>query len=410
MGKKKGKKRSNNNNSNKPKKPMATLPPPSTPGTASFNQGIAEDAASIPLPASYSQDSLGDQRSNDMVAELLTSSSDLLVSASVESGQPSPVKTPQSQQQGQSLLPEDLISTAMNAAAYIAPAMTQSTTDDEDIHEVTTEVASNVLDETFYTTAMGESDDSDDITDDDDKLQGDLIQLEDDSPSISPALERETSSVTTPVATAMSPSRKSRNRPGNSFWTEAMAAQDTPKVTSRGIVDPSDKLDDVGTMKEISAQVTPKVAAKKSIVAKASPAPYDEVSTTTPEKTEGTNEMFTPKKNYDGKEPDVSIHVYDGAKSLWAWGKSNVPLAGFFMGFTETVASSIVTAATGTNLRDMDEKIIRPHLTGFDTDVLNPAIHASVDAILDDKEPQNPVQKFVFAPLRSPVRALCNSK
>jgi hypothetical protein len=61
-------------------------------------------------------------------------------------------------------------------------------------------------------------------------------------------------------------------------------------------------------------------------------------------------------------------------------------------------------------LRDMDEKIIRPHLTGFDTDVLNPAIHASVDAILDDKEPQNPVQKFVFAPLRSPVRALCNSK
>jgi hypothetical protein len=189
-----------------------------------------------------------------------------------------------------------------------------------------------------------------------------------------------------------------------------MAAQDTPKVTSRGIVDPSDKLDDVGTMKEISAQVTPKVAAKKSIVAKASPTPYDEVSTTTPEKTEGTNEMFTPKKNYDGKEPDVSIHVYDGAKGLWAWGKSNVPLAGFFMGFTETVASSIVTAATGTNLRDMDEKIIRPHLTGFDTDVLNPAIHASVDAILDDKEPQNPVQKFVFAPLRSPVRALCNSK
>ena len=48
-----------------------------------------------------------------------------------------------------------------------------------------------------------------------------------------------------------------------------------------------------------------------------------------------------------------------------------------------TSASSIVTAATGTNLRDMDEKVFQPHLAGFDHDVLNPAIHATVDAIFD---------------------------
>ncbi|KAL3926409.1 MAG: hypothetical protein SGARI_005619, partial [Bacillariaceae sp.] len=184
----------------------------------------------------------------------------------------------------------------------------------------------------------------------------------------------------------------------------AMATNDTPKISTRSTTN-SQKLDEVATMKEISDHVvTPKVAPAKTITAK-SPAPYDEVSSSTPEKTEGT----PPKKKYEGKEPDVCLQVYGGAKGVWAWSKSHVPLAGFVLGVTETITSSIVTAATGTNLRDMDEKFLKPHLVGFDTDVLNPAIHGVVDTILDDKEPQNPVQKFVFQPLRPPVRALCNS-
>ena len=180
----------------------------------------------------------------------------------------------------------------------------------------------------------------------------------------------------------------------------------TPKISSRGIAGSknNEKLDEVATMKEISAQATPKVAPAKTSIK--SPAPYDEVSTSTPEKTEGT----PPKPKYEGKEPDVCIQVYDGAKGAWAWSKSHLPLADFVLGVTETITSSIVTAATGTNLRDMDEKVFQPHLAGFDQDVLNPAIHATIDAILDETEPRNPVQKFVFSLLRPPVRALCNSQ
>ncbi|KAL3905531.1 MAG: hypothetical protein SGARI_004415, partial [Bacillariaceae sp.] len=289
-----------------------------------------------------------------------------------------------------SLLPEDLVSSAMNVG------------DDDDAHN-----------ETFYTTAEGDGEDSgDDIADHDEKSEDTnlMIQL-DDSPA-SPSF-KSASAVDEKKPTSGSASRKPRQSPGSSFWTEAMASQETPKMAPKNIVNYKDspKLDAVATMTEISAQVTPKVSSKGLI--KASPAPYDEVSTSTPEKTEANKEETkTPRKeekSFAREEPDIALHIYGGVKGAWAWSKSHIPLADMFMGVTETVASTITKATTGNSLKDIDAKIITPRLTGFDDDMLNPVIHATVDAILDDKEPQNPLQKLVFAPLRHPVRALIKS-
>mmetsp|Transcript_1393 Transcript_1393/g.2226 ORF Transcript_1393/g.2226 Transcript_1393/m.2226 type:complete len:400 (+) Transcript_1393:97-1296(+) len=169
-------------------------------------------------------------------------------------------------------------------------------------------------------------------------------------------------------------------------------------------------------------------------------APYDEVSATTPEKTKETSpstfaddkETLEQKKDSKEKaneEPDVAIHLYEGVKGAWAWGKTHVPLAPLWMGMTESVANAVVQAVVGDDLNEVDKKIIQPHLAGFDSGVLNPAIHATVDAIMEGEEKQvtpsagatshedgaeaphhqNLLQQLLFPLLRPPLRFLINS-
>jgi len=101
---------------------------------------------------------------------------------------------------------------------------------------------------------------------------------------------------------------------------------------------------------------------------------------------EEEDEYYNPKMttittatNADVSHVDPASHVYEGAKGVWAWGKS-VPVFSPFFGITEAVAGKVVGVA-GTSLPDIDGKI-KPHLAGLDEKFLNPAIGVTVAAIL----------------------------
>jgi hypothetical protein len=79
------------------------------------------------------------------------------------------------------------------------------------------------------------------------------------------------------------------------------------------------------------------------------------------------------------KNLDPAMHVYDGAKGVWAWGKG-LPIVSPFLGITEAVAGKVV-GVVGTSLPDIDGKI-KPKLADLDGKLLNPAISAVVGVIL----------------------------
>jgi hypothetical protein len=161
--------------------------------------------------------------------------------------------------------------------------------------------------------------------------------------------------------------------------------------------------------------------------------PYDEISDT-PEKT--NQSPSNVKENDTSKdatrsdrpgEPDVASHLYEGAKGAWAWSKCHIPLASLWMGLTESFANSVIQTSLGRNLNEVDQTIIKPHIAGFDSDLLNPAIHAVVEAIMKegdrndvsssgpsshktkDSHPYNFLRQFIFALLRPPVHFLIKS-
>ncbi|KAG7369879.1 hypothetical protein IV203_027625 [Nitzschia inconspicua] len=140
-------------------------------------------------------------------------------------------------------------------------------------------------------------------------------------------------------------------------------------------------------------------------------APYDEVSPSTTDKTKVT--FALPEKESNAKtcdEPDLVTHMYEGVKGAWTWSKSHIPLANIWMGLTESIANSVLEVATGNNLHKMDEKVIQPHLSGLDTNLLNPAIHALVEAVMNsDSKDKNPLRSILFAILRPPVYFLVHA-
>jgi hypothetical protein len=153
---------------------------------------------------------------------------------------------------------------------------------------------------------------------------------------------------------------------------------------------------------------------------------FDDVSSLTTQKNEETvseqelvhvsktvegdeQELVNVSKTVEGdEEPDVASNLYEGAKGVWIWGKLNVPFADVLMGFAESVANSVLEVTTGNNLHKVDEKVIKPHLTVFDAAILNPALRAMVDSILESEQSkeQNPFHSFLLAILRPPVRFL----
>jgi hypothetical protein len=70
---------------------------------------------------------------------------------------------------------------------------------------------------------------------------------------------------------------------------------------------------------------------------------------------------------------DTLDHVYEGAKSCWAFGK-NVAIVKPFLGIAETLAVKVIQVTTGVeSLNDVD-KNLKPHVSGIDKDLLDPAI------------------------------------
>jgi len=90
-----------------------------------------------------------------------------------------------------------------------------------------------------------------------------------------------------------------------------------------------------------------------------------ETTTTTTEKQESSSSV--PKY-------DVAEHVYEKVKEVWSWGKS-VKAVASVLDAAEDVATKLVTAATGMkDLETVDTTVLKPHLAGLDSHLLNPAI------------------------------------
>lgn len=73
--------------------------------------------------------------------------------------------------------------------------------------------------------------------------------------------------------------------------------------------------------------------------------------------------------------PNVTQHVYDGAKGVWAWGKG-VGVISPFMGIAEAVVDKAVHVA-GTNFEEIDGTL-KKELGGLDEKFVNPAVEALV--------------------------------
>jgi hypothetical protein len=235
--------------------------------------------------------------------------------------------------------------------------------------------------------------------------------------------EEEEAPVETPASiVGQTRSTASRSLPDPVFTEDLpVPVATTPIAMSQPRTSPVSTLQELDDSSKEAAQATaanasPSNSSKASVPEEDTPvdksalaAPYDEVSPSSPEKTKVT---FTlpekdTKTSEGDDEPDLVSNMYNGVKGAWMWSKSHVPLANLWMGLTESVANSVLEVATGNNLHAMDEKIIQPHITGFDSKILNPAIHALVDAILRDegKDP-NPLQSILLSILRPPVRFL----
>lgn len=74
---------------------------------------------------------------------------------------------------------------------------------------------------------------------------------------------------------------------------------------------------------------------------------------------------------------DTLDHVYEGAKSAWAFGK-NIGIVKPFLGMAETVAVKVIQITTGVESLDALDKNLKPHVTGLDKDLLDPAILAVI--------------------------------
>jgi len=101
---------------------------------------------------------------------------------------------------------------------------------------------------------------------------------------------------------------------------------------------------------------------------------------------------------------DAAANVYEGAKGIWAWGKS-VPVFSPFMGFTEAVAGKALETVAGTNLQDLDGNI-KPQLKGFDSGILNPAVETVAGMMLGAAGKVEQIFKPIFVLVLYPFKML----
>ena len=77
----------------------------------------------------------------------------------------------------------------------------------------------------------------------------------------------------------------------------------------------------------------------------------------------------------------VVDQVYEGAKTAWSNTKS-FPIFTPFLGLAEDVTTKVISiAGAGSSLQEVDEKL-KPHLTGIDSDLLDPTIEKIVGLVM----------------------------
>mmetsp|Transcript_9181 Transcript_9181/g.19545 ORF Transcript_9181/g.19545 Transcript_9181/m.19545 type:complete len:845 (+) Transcript_9181:115-2649(+) len=89
-------------------------------------------------------------------------------------------------------------------------------------------------------------------------------------------------------------------------------------------------------------------------------------------------------KTGGGTRPDILQHVYNSYRSAYGTAKT-IPIAGFFLELAENVTSTGIKIGTLGNLslRDVDEKIVGPHIVkGVDDMVVNPIVE-TVGGVVD---------------------------
>lgn len=74
---------------------------------------------------------------------------------------------------------------------------------------------------------------------------------------------------------------------------------------------------------------------------------------------------------------DTLDHVYEGVKSAWAFGK-NIGIVKPFLGMAESVAVKVIQITTGVESLDALDQNLKPHVSGLDKDLLDPAILAVI--------------------------------
>lgn len=79
-----------------------------------------------------------------------------------------------------------------------------------------------------------------------------------------------------------------------------------------------------------------------------------------------------------GQHFDVGSHLYEQVKGMWMFGKSHVPVVGFFLAAAESAADKVLGYG---KLQDVDTNIIQPVLSGFDRVYLDPFISKVLEVV-----------------------------
>lgn len=301
---------------------------------------------------------------------------------------------------------EDLLTAVAEEGSYNHNTDTQPTLVEEDVEQEAME--------SFFTAAGDSSDE--DVAISAEEIVGDLIDMEmhqeEEEEQVDPIIE-------VPSFTSRSlPEPLVSGEPPNAMEAATPVASNQPRKSPVSAMQELDDTAEEFSPPNMASDSSPSTSCKASNPeedapidesVKAEAAPFDEVCSTTPEKTKVT--FIFPEKeamSNNEQEPDIVSNLYGGVKGAWMWSKSHIPLANIWMGLTESVANSVLELATGNGLHSMDEKVIRPQLYGLDAKVLNPAIHALVDAVLksNNSKEQNPLHSILLALLGPPVRFL----
>lgn len=134
----------------------------------------------------------------------------------------------------------------------------------------------------------------------------------------------------------------------------------------------------------LKTEAAPKVenAPNAKILIKADNPTEIDVPKITPPKSDNTATQSKDEEKKDEREEnlDVTQHVYEGFKNMWAFG-CNIGVVKPLLKMTEGIAGTVLDASTGLKLENVDEGI-KPKLAELDNGLINPMIGKVVSMVL----------------------------